>query len=94
MQIIKKDIKHGEIALKITEQEDLWHLSHIIGKNDIIKGKTERKIKVGNDENAKVVRKQVYIVLEAEKTEYAHHPRLRRPQHLLRERVEQSECRV
>lgn len=70
MQIIKKDIKHGEIALKITEQEDLWHLSHIIGKSDIIRGKTERKIRIGSDENAKVVRKQVYLVLEAEKTEY------------------------
>jgi len=70
MQIIKKDIKHGEIALKITEQEDLWHLSHIIGRTDIVRGKTERKIRVGSDENAKIVRKQVYLVLEAEKTEY------------------------
>jgi protein pelota len=70
MQIIKKDIKHGEIIIKITEQEDLWHLSHVIVKGDVIKGKTERKIKVGNDENAKVVRKQIYLVLENEKTEY------------------------
>jgi protein pelota len=70
MQIIKKDIKHGEITVKITEQEDLWHLSHIIDKTDLIKGRTERKIKIGNDENAKFVRKHVFLSLVAEKIEY------------------------
>lgn len=70
MQIIKKDLKHGEITVKITEQEDLWHLSHVICESDIIRGKTERKIRIGNEENAKVVRKQVFLVLETEKVEY------------------------
>jgi protein pelota len=70
MQIIKKDFKHGEVTVRITENEDLWHLSHIIEKDNIVRGKTERKIKIGNDENAKVVRKQIYLVLEIEKIEY------------------------
>ncbi|MGV8163208.1 MAG: mRNA surveillance protein pelota [Candidatus Nanoarchaeia archaeon] len=70
MQILKKDTKHGEITVKITDEEDLWHLSHIIDSTDIVKGQTERKIKIGNDENAKTVRKPMYLVLEVEKTEY------------------------
>ncbi|MFA6073506.1 MAG: mRNA surveillance protein pelota [Candidatus Woesearchaeota archaeon] len=70
MQILKKDLKHGEITLKITEQEDLWHLSHILEKEDIVKGRTERKIKIGNDENARVIRKPVFLAIEVEKVEY------------------------
>lgn len=70
MIIIKKDIRHGEATVRITDQEDLWHLSHVIEKEDVIRGQTERKIKIGNEENAKTVRKKVYLVLEAEKIEY------------------------
>jgi protein pelota len=70
MQILKKDLKHGIISVKVTDLEDLWHLSHIVSKTDVVEGVTERKIKVGNEENAKVVRKTVRLVLEAEKIEY------------------------
>ncbi|MGV8168650.1 MAG: mRNA surveillance protein pelota [Candidatus Nanoarchaeia archaeon] len=70
MKILKKDLKHGEVSVKITDEEDLWHLSHIINPRDIIRGKTERKIKIGSDENAKSVRKTIYAVVEAEKIEY------------------------
>jgi stalled ribosome rescue protein Dom34 len=65
MQKIKKDLQHGEITIKITEQDDLWHLSHVI----VIrynKRKTERKIRIGNEENAKVVR-QKHLVLKQKK---------------------------
>jgi protein pelota len=70
MQIIKKNLKYGEITVKITDVEDLWHLSHIIDKSDVVRGQTERKIKIGNDENAKTVRKPMYLVLGVEKIEY------------------------
>lgn len=70
MDIIKQDFKSGEVSLRITEEEDLWHLSHILEPGDLVKGQTERKIKIGTDENFKVVRKKVYLKLETEKTDY------------------------
>ena len=70
MDIIKQDFKLGEVAIRITEEEDLWHLSHLIEPEDLVKGQTERKIKIGNEENFKVVRKKVFLKLEIEKTEY------------------------
>ena len=70
MQIIKRDLKNGEMSLRITDSEDLWHLSHVIDEGDLIRGSTERKIKIGDGENVKTVRKYVYLALNAEKIEY------------------------
>lgn len=71
MKIIKKDLKKQEVTLKPESLDDIWILSQIIEVGDIIKGKTERKIKIGEeaDRNAKVVRKQVFLAIKTEKTE-------------------------
>ncbi len=70
MKILKRDLKHGLIVLKVTDEEDLWYLSHTIDQGDLIRGRTERKIKVGSDENAKTIRKPVHLKIKTEKTEY------------------------
>ena len=70
MDIIKQNFKEGEANLRITNEEDLWHLSHIVEPEDLVKGQTERKIKIGSEENFKVVRKKVHLTLEIEKIEY------------------------
>lgn len=70
MKILGKDLKKGDIGIQITDEEDLWYLSHILSAGDIVRGKTERKIKVGSDENAKTVRKTVYMKIRSEKIEY------------------------
>jgi protein pelota len=70
MDIIKQDYKTGQVTLRITEEEDLWHLSHLVEMKDLVKGQTERKIKIGDEENFKVVRKKVFLKIEIEKTEY------------------------
>ena len=70
MNILKKDLRNGEIKVQIASEEDLWHLSHIINGTDLVKGSTERKVKIGDDTNFKVVRKHVFLVLEVEKVEY------------------------
>lgn len=70
MDIIKQDFKTGEVTIRITDEEDLWHLSHIIQEPDLVEGQTERKIKIGTEENFKVARKKVHLKLETEKTEY------------------------
>lgn len=70
MKILGKNLKAGEIRIETTNNEDLWYLSHIISPGDEIKGSTERKIKIGSEENAKVVRKPVTLKIKTEKTDY------------------------
>jgi len=72
MKIIKQDLRHGEITIKVENQDDLWYLSHIIDVDDLIKGKTIRKIKIGNQEDRKseVIKKSVFIKLQVEKSEF------------------------
>ncbi|MFH1770881.1 MAG: mRNA surveillance protein pelota [archaeon] len=71
MKIIKKDLKKQEVTLKPESLDDIWTLSQIIEIDDTIKGKTERKIKIGGDadRNAKVIRKQVFLEVKIEKVE-------------------------
>ena len=66
MEIIKSDFKKGIVNLRVTTQDDLWYLSHLIEPGDFIKGKTTRKIKIGDSENAAVVRKPMTVKIEAE----------------------------
>jgi len=66
MEIIKSDFKKGTATLRVTDSDDLWHLSHLIEAGDLIKGRTTRKIKVGDSENAKVTRKPMTVKIEAE----------------------------
>lgn len=70
MKILGKNLKKGDIGIEITDEEDLWTLSHVIGPGDLVRGQTERKIKIGSDENAKVVRKTIFLKLKTEKVEY------------------------
>ena len=53
MKIIHSDLKKGEIKVKAENLDDLWYLSQIIEKNDFIKGRTFRKIKIGEDTERK-----------------------------------------
>lgn len=68
MKIIHKDIHHGIVKIKAENREDLWYLESIIEPNDLISGMTERKIKLGgNEEKSKVARVNVYLKILAEK---------------------------
>lgn len=73
MRILKTDVKNGFKHILCENQEDLWELSYIVEGNDIVRGTTERKIKIGGDDvrNQKVIRKKMTLSLKAEKTEYA-----------------------
>jgi len=68
MKIIYKNLKDGEIKFRITKLDDLWYLSHIIEPGDLIKGKTERKLELG--EKGKKVKKTVFLSAEVDKVEY------------------------
>jgi protein pelota len=69
MKIIFKDLKKGNIKVQAENLEDLWYLSHIIDVNDIVSGKTFRKIKIGQEPNVKVIKKQLFLKIEVEKVE-------------------------
>jgi stalled ribosome rescue protein Dom34 len=72
MQILKKDLKQGEVTVKVNHPEDLWFLNQVIDVDDIIKGRTERKIKIGKEEERKqaIVKKTVFLEVKAEKKEF------------------------
>ena len=63
MKIIHKDLKKGIIKIKAQNLDDLWYLSHIIDKGDLISGKTERKIQLGT-EKSRQVKKLIFVTLK------------------------------
>lgn len=73
MQIIKKNLKEGEVTIKSETSDDLWHIHQVIEQGDRISGKTERKIKIGDGEDRKqaVVKKTVFIEINVEKVEFS-----------------------
>lgn len=69
MKIIYADFKHGEVKLEIETADDLWTLTYIIEKGDVVKGKTLRKIKA--TEASEGVKKQIFLALKVEKVEFS-----------------------
>ncbi len=71
MKLLFKDFRKGEVRLKIENKEDLWYLSQVIESSDFVSGKTERKLKIGEEPNIKVVRKWVSMEIRVEKVEFS-----------------------
>lgn len=73
MKIIFSDFKKGRVKLKVESLDDLWYLSQLIEEDDLLKGKTFRKIKLGQAEerSQKIVRKPVNLSLQVEKIEFS-----------------------
>ncbi len=70
MHIIFSDFKNGIVKVKVTTKDDLWYLSTIIEKGDLITGITERKIKLGSDQT-KVQKRTFLATIKAEKIEFS-----------------------
>ena len=71
MKLIHKDIKKGEIKVKIENSEDLWYLSNLIEKGDELKGKTSRKISYGGKEGkARVEKKVVFLKIKVDSVDF------------------------
>ena len=71
MQVITKDLKHGLVRVKPETQDDLWYLSQLIEAGDIVKGKAERKVRLGNkDDKSRAARKVFTATLKAEQITY------------------------
>jgi len=69
MKILHKDIKKGIAKLKIENLDDLWYLSYIIDKGDLVRGQTQRKIKVGA-EQTKQVKKTIFLKIKVDNVEF------------------------
>ena len=72
MKILYKNLKKGEVRVKVENPEDLWYLSNTIDPGDLIRGHTIRKIKVGAEEQRKIRidKKKVYVTIKTEKVEF------------------------
>ena len=69
MDLLKADFKKGTVILRVTDLDDLWYLSHLIDPGDFIKGKTTRKMRIGDTDN--VVKKTLTLTIEAETIEFS-----------------------
>ncbi|MBI5871703.1 mRNA surveillance protein pelota [archaeon] len=59
MQIVHKDLRRGELKIRITSPEDVWVLAHILKPGDVVAGRTLRKVK--RSEEAEGVRKPMFL---------------------------------
>jgi len=52
MKILHKDLKHGVMKLEVENLDDLWYLTQVLVEGDLVKTRTERRIK-GKDDMVK-----------------------------------------
>ena len=90
MKIISSDIKKGEFKLKIENLDDLWYLNQIIETNDLVKGRTFRKIKIGKEDERKqnIVKKPVFLLIQADKVEFSKYSNVLRVSGIIKEAPE------
>ncbi len=46
MRVLKKDLRHGLMTLKVENPDDLWHLGNVLEEGDLLKTRTMRKVAV------------------------------------------------
>lgn len=72
MDILSANYHLGALKLKVENLDDLWYLSYVIEPGDLIKARTFRKIKLGDegDRTQKIVKKPVWLTICVEKIEF------------------------
>ena len=70
MELKYKDYKKGVVKIFIDQEIDLWHLSKIINKGDILSGETTRRIIVDHGETKDSYRKKVFLSIRVEDIEW------------------------
>jgi len=73
MKLIHSDLKKNIVKVKIENLDDLWYLNQIIEKSDLVKGKTLRKVKIGDESQRrqKKEKKAVFLLIQVEKVEFS-----------------------
>ena len=67
MKISYKNLKQGRVRMAAENLDDLWHLSGIIEKGDVVRGKATRKVKVSEKEASK---KTVTVSIKVQETDF------------------------
>ncbi|MEM4434589.1 MAG: mRNA surveillance protein pelota [Sulfolobales archaeon] len=49
MKIVKEDLKHGAIEIRVECEDDLWVLKNVISKEDVVIAKTLRDVKIDGE---------------------------------------------
>ncbi|MBI2657889.1 mRNA surveillance protein pelota [Candidatus Woesearchaeota archaeon] len=90
MKLLHSNLRKGEVNVLVQQLDDLWYLSTIIEPNDIVQGKTLRKIRVGyGEEKAKdAVKKPVFLKIKVEKVEFSKHSSVLRVSGVIKEAPE------
>lgn len=70
MRILHKNLKQGEVKVRVDTLDDLWYLSSVIEENDYVAGLTERKIKIGEEHNQQAIRRTVFMEIAVENVEF------------------------
>jgi len=71
MKILGKKLKYNTVTVRIENLDDLWYLNGIIKPDDLIKTKTERRIKTKEDaQRDKSTRKTITLTIRTGKTEF------------------------
>lgn len=70
MKLKKADWKLG-IVLKTESPEDIWVLNQVIEPGDLVRSRTMRKLKIGDDENVSIVKKPITLTVRVEKISFA-----------------------
>ena len=68
MHIIHKDIRKGIIKIQLESIDDLWTLHLLLERGDIIRGKTYRKVKIGEETTEK---RAMNVAIAVEKVEFS-----------------------
>ncbi|MDO8740336.1 MAG: mRNA surveillance protein pelota [Candidatus Woesearchaeota archaeon] len=73
MKLIYSNMRKGEVKIRVESLDDLWYLSNLIDEGDLVKGRTLRKIKIGEEGARKqaVIKKPVFIAIKVEKAEFS-----------------------
>jgi len=71
MKKLSQNLKHGTLQLEIDTPEDLWYLSFVIDKGDLVKSRTIRKIKLESEAERKtiLVKRACTLQIRVERTE-------------------------
>lgn len=70
MKTLLHDLKKGLIKVQIENPDDLWYLNQIVEPGDLCRHRTIRKLKIGDENNPKIVKKPVTLTINVETTEF------------------------
>ncbi len=73
MKVLKRDLRNGVMKLLVENDDDLWHLRHIVQPGDLVHAVTWRREERSTDmvRAEKVERRRMYLGIEVQEVEYA-----------------------